>query len=58
MEIEHEILKMNEPRIHFAINHFFFLVPITKHTEAKLNQQLAAVAKGLSTIKRKNIISK
>jgi uncharacterized membrane protein len=46
---------MNEPRIHFAINASFSCPNLLNeaYTEAKLNQQLAAVAKVLSTIKLK-----
>ena len=60
-EIEHEILrKMNEPRIHFAINCASFSCPNLlneAYTEAKLNQQLAAVAKSFINDKTKNTIT-
>jgi hypothetical protein len=51
---------MNEPRIHFAINCFFSCPNLLNeaYTEAKLNQQLAAVAKVLSMIKLKHHHSK
>jgi TorA maturation chaperone TorD len=50
---------MNEPRIHFATLLFFLSHLLNEaYTEAKLNQQLAAVAKVLSTIKRKHHHSK
>jgi hypothetical protein len=46
---------MNEPRIHFAINCFFSCPNLLNEAyKQKLNQQLAAVAKVLSTIKRKH----
>jgi hypothetical protein len=60
-EIEHEILrKMNEPRIHFAINCASFSCPNLlneAYTEVKLNQQLAAVAKSFINDKTKNTIT-
>jgi hypothetical protein len=39
---------MNEPRIHFAINFFSCPNLLNEAYTAKLNQQLAAVAKVLS----------
>jgi hypothetical protein len=60
-EIEHEILrKMSEPRIHFAINCASFSCPNLlneAYTEAKLNQQLATVAKSFINDKTKNTIT-
>jgi hypothetical protein len=54
-EIEHEILrKMNEPNSFCHKLRFFLSILNEAYTEAKLNQQLAAVAKVLSTIKRKH----
>ena len=51
---------MNEPRIHFAINCASFSCPNLlneAYTEAKLNQQLAAVAKSFINDKTKNTIT-
>lgn len=60
-EIEHEILrKMNEPRIHFAINCASFSCPnLLKeaYTEAKLDQQLTTAAKGFVNDATKNTIT-
>lgn len=60
-EIEHEILrKMNEPRIHFAINCASFSCPNLlneAYTEAKLEQQLKAVAKSFINDRTKNTIT-
>ncbi|TDE05772.1 DUF547 domain-containing protein [Flavobacterium sandaracinum] len=60
-EIEHEILrKMDEPRIHFAINCASFSCPnlLTEaYTEAKLEQQLKAVAKSFINDKTKNTLT-
>ncbi len=61
-EIEHEILrKMNEPRIHFAINCASFSCPNLSnqaYTETKLETQLEAGAKAFVNDKTKNTISK
>ncbi|SEA67813.1 Protein of unknown function, DUF547 [Flavobacterium gillisiae] len=60
-EIEHEILrKMDEPRIHFAINCASFSCPNLlneAYTAAKLDQQLAAVSKSFINDKTKNTIT-
>ncbi|WP_418262411.1 DUF547 domain-containing protein [Flavobacterium faecale] len=60
-EVEHKILrKMNEPRIHFAINCASYSCPNLlneAYTEAKLSQQLAEVAKDFINDKSKNSIS-
>lgn len=60
-EIEHEILrKMDEPRIHFAINCASFSCPNLlneAYTEEKLEQQLVAVSKSFINDKTKNSIS-
>lgn len=60
-EIEHEILrKMNEPRIHFAINCASFSCPNLSnqaYTEAKLESQLEAGAKAFVNDKTKNTIT-
>ena len=60
-EIEHEILrKMEEPRIHFAINCASFSCPNLlneAYTEVKLNQQLTAAAKSFINDKTKNTIT-
>jgi hypothetical protein len=60
-EIEHEILrKMNEPRIHFAINCASFSCPNLlneAYTDAKLEQQLKAVSKSFINDKTKNTIT-
>jgi len=60
-EIEHEILrKMDEPRIHFAINCASFSCPNLlneAYTEAKLSQQLIAVSKSFINDKTKNSIT-
>lgn len=60
-EIEHEILrKMDEPRIHFAINCASFSCPNLRneaYTEAKLEQQLTAAAKSFINDKTKNTIT-
>lgn len=61
-EIEHKILrKMNEPRIHFAINCASFSCPNLSneaYTSAKMNQQLTAAAKDFLADKTKNNITK
>lgn len=60
-EIEHEILrKMNEPRIHFAINCASFSCPNLlneAYTGAKLEKQLYAAAKSFINDATKNTIS-
>lgn len=60
-EIEHEILrKMNEPRIHFAINCASFSCPNLSnqaYTEAKLESLLEAGAKAFVNDKTKNTIT-
>jgi len=60
-EIEHEILrKMDEPRIHFAINCASFSCPNLlneAYTAAKLDQQLATAAKSFINDKTKNTIT-
>lgn len=60
-EIEHEILrKMDEPRIHFAINCASFSCPNllnSAYTEAKLEQQLTAISKSFVNDKSKNSIT-
>lgn len=60
-EIEHQILrKMDEPRIHFAINCASFSCPDLlneAYTEAKLDHQLKAVAKSFINDKTKNTIT-
>ncbi|WP_432671188.1 DUF547 domain-containing protein [Flavobacterium sp. SM2513] len=60
-EIEHEILrKMNEPRIHFAINCASFSCPNLlneAYTGAKLEKQLDAAAKSFINDATKNTIS-
>lgn len=60
-EIEHEILrKMNEPRIHFAINCASFSCPNLSnqaYTEAKIEAQLEAGVKAFVNDKTKNTIS-
>lgn len=60
-EIEHEILrKMDEPRIHFAINCASFSCPNllnSAYTETKLEQQLNTVAKSFINDKSKNSIT-
>lgn len=60
-EIEHEILrKMNEPRIHFAINCASFSCPNLlneSYTGAKLEKQLDAAAKSFINDATKNTIS-
>ena len=60
-EIEHEILrKMNEPRIHFAINCASFSCPNLlneAYSEAKLEQQLTTVAKRFVNDASKNTIT-
>jgi hypothetical protein len=60
-EIEHEILrKMNEPRIHFAINCASFSCPNLVNqafTETKLETQLEAAAKAFVNDKTKNTIA-
>lgn len=60
-EIEHEILrKMNEPRIHFAINCASFSCPKLAnyaYTEDKLEMQLETAAKTFVNDKTKNIIT-
>jgi hypothetical protein len=59
-EIEHEILrKMDEPRIHFAINCASFSCPNLlneAYTEEKLEQQLKVVSKNFINDKTKNTI--
>jgi hypothetical protein len=61
-EIEHEILrKMNEPRIHFAINCASFSCPNLSnqaYTSSTLDKQLTAAAKGFLADKTKNTITK
>lgn len=60
-EIEHKILrKMNEPRIHFAINCASFSCPNLAneaYTEAKLENQLESAAKAFVNDKTKNTIA-
>lgn len=60
-EIEHKILrKMNEPRIHFAINCASFSCPNLAneaYTESKLEQQLETAAKAFVNDKTKNTIA-
>jgi len=60
-EIEHEILrKMNESRIHFAINCASFSCPNLlneAYTEAKLDEQLTAAAKRFINDSTKNTIT-
>jgi hypothetical protein len=60
-EIEHEILrKMDEPRIHFAINCASFSCPNLlneAYTEAKLEQQLTRVAKSFINDTTKNTLT-
>jgi len=60
-EIEHDILrKMNEPRIHFAINCASFSCPNLlneAYTEAKIEKQLENVAKSFVNDKTKNTIA-
>lgn len=60
-EIEHEILrKMNEPRIHFAINCASFSCPNLlnqAYSEAKLESQLEAGTKAFVNDKTKNAIT-
>jgi len=60
-EIEHKILrKMNEPRIHFAINCASFSCPKllnTAYTENKLDKQLDKAAKDFINDPSRNIIS-
>jgi hypothetical protein len=60
-EVEHEILrKMNEPRIHFAINCASFSCPNLlneAYTEANLEKQLTTVAKSFINDKTKNTIT-
>jgi hypothetical protein len=60
-EVEHEILrKMNEPRIHFAINCASFSCPNLlneAYTEAKVEKQLESVAKSFVNDKTKNTIT-
>lgn len=60
-EIEHEILrKMDEPRIHFAINCASFSCPNLlneAYTETKLEKQLVAVSKSFINDKTKNTIT-
>jgi hypothetical protein len=60
-EIEHEILrKMDEPRIHFAINCASFSCPNLlneAYTETKLHQQLVTVSKSFINDKTKNSIT-
>jgi hypothetical protein len=58
-EIEQKSCKMNEPRIHFAINcTSFFLSQLLNeaYTEAKLNQQLSS-GKSFINDKTKNTIT-
>nr|WP_315166464.1 DUF547 domain-containing protein [uncultured Flavobacterium sp.] len=61
-EIEHEILrKMNEPRIHFAINCASFSCPNLSneaYTSATLDKQLTDAAKSFIADKTKNTITK
>ncbi|NGY37888.1 DUF547 domain-containing protein [Flavobacterium sp. XN-5] len=60
-EIEHEILrKMDEPRIHFAINCASFSCPNLlneAYTETKLEKQLVAISKSFINDKTKNTIT-
>lgn len=60
-EIENEILrKMDEPKIHFAINCASFSCPNLlneAYTEAKLDKQLATVTKSFMSDKTKNTIT-
>ena len=60
-QIEHKILrKMNEPRIHFAINCASFSCPNILNeafTESKLSKQLVQVSKSFVNDKSKNTIS-
>ncbi|WP_026976299.1 DUF547 domain-containing protein [Flavobacterium tegetincola] len=60
-EVEHEILrKMNEPRIHFAINCASFSCPNLlneAYSDAKLEQQLTTVAKRFVNDASKNTIT-
>lgn len=60
-EVEHEILrKMDEPRIHFAINCASFSCPNLlneAYTEAKVEKQLESVAKSFVNDKTKNTIT-
>ena len=60
-QIEHKILrKMNEPRIHFAINCASYSCPNLlnqAYTEKQLNNQLEAVAKSFINDKTKNTIT-
>ena len=60
-EIEHKILrKMNEPRIHFAINCASYSCPNLlneAYTEKNLNNQLDAAAKSFINDKTKNTIT-
>ena len=60
-QIEHKILrKMNEPRIHFAINCASFSCPNLlneAYTEKNLNNQLDAAAKSFINDKTKNTIT-
>lgn len=60
-EIEHEILrKMDEPRIHFAINCASFSCPNLlneAYTETKLDKQLATATKSFINDKTKNTIT-
>ncbi len=60
-EVEHEILrKMDEPRIHFAINCASFSCPNLlneAYTEANLEKQLTTVAKSFINDKTKNTIT-
>lgn len=60
-EVEHEILrKMNEPRIHFAINCASYSCPDLLNeafTEAELEKQLTRVAKNFINDKSKNTIT-
>lgn len=60
-QVEHQILrKMNEPRIHFAINCASYSCPNLlneAYTESKLSKQLAQVAKSFINDKTKNTIS-
>jgi hypothetical protein len=61
-EIEHDILrKMNEPRIHFAINCASFSCPPLlneAYTAAKLEQQLTQVTKAFLADSKRNTITK
>lgn len=60
-QVEHQILrKMNEPRIHFAINCASYSCPNLlneAYTESKLSKQLADAAKSFINDKTKNTIS-